>query len=81
MATRQLDVLNVRTFQDRGGASRIIVDFDEDPGTDRFIAIDLSGGVIRCGVDRIELGWEALDQLAELITVSKKTLKPPRTRR
>lgn len=79
MAIRQLDVLHVRTFSERVGnpvGNRVVIDLDEDPGTDRFIVLNADGAFICIGMERVQLGWPALVQLAELLSVARKTLKP-----
>jgi hypothetical protein len=82
MALHRLDVLHVRTFNERSSSrhgpqgSRVIIDFDEDPGTDRFMLIDNNGAFLCIGTERLQLGWDALVQLTDLLGVARKTLKP-----
>jgi hypothetical protein len=80
MAKVRRDVLHVRNFpkEKKEISDRVIVDFDEDPLTERFLVLDSEGGTIVLSYERITLGWDALIQLAELIQTGAKTLQSPR---
>jgi hypothetical protein len=68
--------LTVRTYiKDNRSGERVVVDFEGDDRSDRFLLLNESGGTIRLGVERAYLDWNHLIELADLIVTGSKTLK------
>lgn len=61
------DVLTVRTYPER-----VLIELRQELG-DEFITIDHEGCVLHIGIERVKLGWDALEQLVDVIGVAKKT--------
>lgn len=55
-------------------AHRTIIDFDADERTLRYLMLSKEGGLLRIGVESVELSWPDLVKLARLIAQTGKLL-------
>jgi hypothetical protein len=67
--------LAVRVYDDKHAGKRVVVDFEEEQTSDRFLLLTPQGGSIRLGMERLDLDWGNLVELSELIKTGAKTLR------